>query len=161
MLTQNELKDLISYDPITGVFIVKVKWAARAKEIGEILGTSIVRGRLKYLEVKINKEKYYLHRLAFLYMEGIVPDIVDHIDGNGLNNSWNNLYNGTQRVNSQNVTRIMFNKIDQLPLGVFKHKNKFVAAIKYNYKKLHLGLFNTPEEASQAYQNAKVLYHVR
>lgn len=118
MLTQNELKDLISYDPITGVFIVKVKWAARAKEIGEILGTSVVRGRLKYLEVKINKEKYYLHRLAFLYMEGIVPDIVDHIDGNGLNNSWNNLYNGTQRVNSQNVTRIMFNKIDQLPLGV-------------------------------------------
>jgi hypothetical protein len=162
MITQNELKDLVTYEPTTGIFIAKVKWSNRAKKVGEILGVFAIKGSgISYLETSINKQKYYLHRLAFLYMEGVIPTVVDHIDGNGLNNRWNNLYNGTQRNNNQNTTRIMSNKIDQLPLGVFKHRNKFTAAIKYNYKKIHLGVFTTVVEAAQAYQDAKVIYHVR
>ena len=161
MLTQEEIKELVGYNPITGQFTSKQKLGSRSKVVGEIIGTRISRGTSVYLQVSLKKQRFYLHRLAWFYMTGEQANVLDHIDGNGLNNKWENLRNGTQKDNNRNILLIQHNKIDQLPLGVFKHRNKFTAAIKYNYKKIHLGVFTTIAEASQAYQDAKVLYHVR
>ena len=45
------------------------------------------------------------------------------------------------------------------PIGVSKDKNKFQARLsKGNGKPIHLGLFNTPNEAFQAYKQAKEQY---
>ena len=41
-----------------------------------------------------------------------------------------------------------------------KPSKKWLAHIKINKKQIHLGLFDTPGEASEAYQKAKLIYHV-
>ncbi len=44
------------------------------------------------------------------------------------------------------------------PIGVFKNGNKFQTQIASNGKRVHVGLFNTPEEAFQAYKTTKEKY---
>ncbi len=161
MITQERLKEVLNYDPETGVFTSKVRLGYRGKNVGDIVGVEVTRSHTKYLTVQIDKYKTYLHRLAYLYMTGEIPLVIDHEDGNGLNNKWSNLINGTQQHNNQNVTRVQFNKLEQLPLGVFRKGNRFLAAIKVNYRKVHLGSFVDVIDASNAYQEAKKIYHVR
>jgi hypothetical protein len=77
--------------------------------------------------------------------------VVDHIDNNKQNNNINNLQIITQRENV--VKEIILKKT--LPIGVCfdKSRNKYMAQITINNKHKNLGRYNTPEEASQAYQN--------
>lgn len=49
-------------------------------------------------------------------------------------------------------------KSKDLPRGVLKHHNKFQASFSRKNKKVYLGLFNTLEEAFQAYKQAKEDY---
>jgi hypothetical protein len=44
-------------------------------------------------------------------------------------------------------------------LGVTKQKNLWTSQLTINGKTLHLGLYKTPEEASQAYLEAKRKHH--
>ncbi len=77
--------------------------------------------------------------------------VVDHIDSNTLNNDLNNLRVVTQR---ENVSKERSLK-SGLPTGVSYRDDlkKYRAKIRINKKQIHLGLFNTTEEASIAYQN--------
>ena len=51
------------------------------------------------------------------------------------------------------------NKRGEYPIGVCKHRNKFTAQLaKGNGKLIHLGVFNTPEEAFLVYKKAKEEY---
>lgn len=114
-LTQLKLKQLMSYDPQSGIF-----YSSRS---GHPLGT-VRRTDKSYVIISIGRHKYRAHRLAFLYMTGKLPSqLVDHQDGNGLNNSWENLRevcpvgnNRNQRLrddNSSGVAGVYWNKKDR------------------------------------------------
>lgn len=77
-------------------------------------------------------------------------DIVDHIDGNGLNNQKSNLRICTHRENLRNSK--LSSKNTTGFKGVYYHKptNKFMAYIRLNYKLHYLGLYKTSEEAAKA-----------
>lgn len=98
----------------------------------------------------------YLHR----YILGLTKESksqVDHIDGNSLNNQKNNLRLCTHQQNMWNVTK---RKNSSTGIkGVYRANNKFVAKIKFNNKKIHLGTFDTPEKAFDAYKKAAIMYH--
>jgi hypothetical protein len=74
--------------------------------------------------------------------------VVDHIDSNKLNNHLDNL-----RI-IENIENTLKERVKKsgLPLGVFKVNNKYKAQKCINGKLLYLGLFNTIEEASIAYE---------
>ncbi len=98
-LTQKKLKELLDYDPETGVFTNRVSrgWSAVK---GEVVGCKVGGG---YLTVTIKGRFYVLHRLAFLYMEGYLPEHeVDHLNGNPADNSWKNLRHVSHMCNMQN-----------------------------------------------------------
>jgi hypothetical protein len=87
----------------------------------------------------------------------------DHIDGNGLNNVYapckpiNNLRPATKSQNSANTGKRSDNTSGKK--GVSRSGLKWRAAISYLGRTIHLGYFNTPELAHEAYRQAALKYH--
>lgn len=97
-----------------------------------------------YLVATINRKVKRLHRLI---MQVEDPNfVVDHINGNPRDNRKQNLRITTQKMNSMNV-RASKNNVTGYP-GVDKiTSGKYRARITYENKEIHLGLFDTFEEA--------------
>lgn len=74
---------------------------------------------------------------------------IDHRDGDGLNNTRQNLRVATKSQNAANQKRRKDNSSGVK--GVKKYHNKYAAAIQFNKKQIYLGLFPTPEAAARAY----------
>jgi hypothetical protein len=79
--------------------------------------------------------------------------VVDHINGDILDNQLSNIRIITQQENH-------FNRTTAKGFSFNKLKNKFTAYICVNGKTKHLGSFKNEEEAKQAYLNAKKIYHI-
>jgi hypothetical protein len=96
-LTQARLKELLRYDPETGVLTWRVKrWRAKA---GDVAGWRSGRN----IHICIEQKCYLAHRLAWLYVHGQFPERdIDHIDGDPLNNRIANLRECSQAENQQN-----------------------------------------------------------
>ena len=154
-LTIDRLKEVLSYDPETGVFThISPRKKIRVGEVSGHLDSSN-----GYITLRIDKKKYYGHRAAFLYMTGNWPNnVVDHIDGNRSNNKWENLRDVTRTVNQQNIKKAPASSLSG-KLGAFKKKNRWASSIKSSGKVVRLGSFSTPEEAHAAYVSAKRNLH--
>jgi len=122
-------------------------------------------GKGKFLKPGVNNKGYYyvnlsndekkqsltIHRLIALHY---IPNPenkaeVDHFDRNPLNNDIENLRWTTHAEN--NCNRNAYGAIKFK--GVSKHRNRFNASTTINGKKKHIGHYDTPEEASAAYNN--------
>lgn len=154
MITQSELQKLLHYDPNTGLFT----WRQHRYPIfiGKIVGRKHVRG---YLEVRIKKKYYLLHRLAWIYVNGREPETIDHINGIKTDNRISNLRNCSQRENCQNLLPGKRNTSGYLGVHKDKKSGKFRAEIGVDNQNIYLGMFDTAEEASEAYLKAKAQYH--
>ena len=98
-LNQARLKELLHYDPETGVFTWKVRKAPWLR-IGSIAGWQGDR----YRQIRIDNSLYSASRLAWLYIEGYFPEYeVDHIDTIKSNNKWENLRVLTHACNTKNI----------------------------------------------------------
>jgi hypothetical protein len=106
--------------------------------------------------ITCNKKSILRHRIIVYAFKDFdiynVSLVVDHIDGNKLNNSLANLRQVTYQENQHNHTN---------PKGYYfkKYCNKYQAQIKINNKTIYLGLFNTRWEARQTYLDAIPIYH--
>jgi hypothetical protein len=161
-LTGEYLRNILDYDPSSGVFRWRVredisrKWVGRwnARYAGKVAGNQDWRhgGRVA---VSINKRDYFAHRLAFLYMTDRWPSAeVDHRDGDPSNNRWGNLREATSTENKQNK-RVQSNNKTGLKGASWKaDKGKWRAAIRAGGRHSHLGYFETPEQAHEAYCQA-------
>lgn len=101
-----------------------------------------------------NRQEMYLHRFLTDCPDHLV---VDHLSGDTLDNRNENLRICTRQANNQNATIRKDNKTGWK--GVTIKKGKFVAAIRVNKKKIHLGTFKTLQEAVGAYWEASRMYH--
>lgn len=156
MITQIELKELLDYDPNTGIFRWK-KTTSYKKLNGQIAGYNNGRG---YYRISINNKKYMAHRLAWLYMTGNWPnEYIDHINGIGTDNRFCNLRQATQKENLQNARIRNDNTSGYTGVYWFQSRNKWVSKIWFNGKSIHLGYFDDPAIAYQAYLDAKQKYH--
>lgn len=154
MLTQHRLKQVIYYDPDTGL-MWWVKNHQRPELVGKIAGAHDAAG---YITIGIDMKRYRAHRLAFLYMTGSMPDLVDHKNGIKDDNRWNNLRESDKVRNAQNIHRSHRDSKTGL-LGVEVCRNKFMARISIRGVRIGLGSFDTAEEAHQAYMAAKRAFH--
>jgi len=149
MITQDELKQYVSYDKETGV-ITRLK-------TNKLTGCL---DRYGYLVVGIGQKTYKAHRLAWLYVFGGFPDgQVDHINQIKTDNRIDNLRVVTTSENCQNIKQPRSdNKLKTK--GVIVKSKKFYAQIQVRGKKISLGYYHTIEEAAAVYQEAKSRLHL-
>ena len=152
MITQSRLKDILLYDKYSGIFSWNIKTSPRCQErVGSMTDSG-------YIRIMLNNTSYRAHRLAFLYMTGSMPEQVDHIDHNRSNNIWSNLRPATNQINRKNQSINKNNKSGVMGVGWMKSKCKFRARIQSEGKQIHLGLFDSFEEAVMARKEAEVQY---
>jgi hypothetical protein len=104
---------------------------------------------------KTDKHSVYAQRSALgktvrLHREIMRPPVghlVDHINGNGLDNRRSNLRLATHAQNS--VNRINFRKSKRGFIGVYRAKKRWQAMINTEQGHIHLGSYTTPEEAAK------------
>jgi hypothetical protein len=106
-----------------------------------------------YVLNKQNKQR--LHRFIMNCPDGMV---IDHINHNRLDNRKSNLRICTQHQNNMNQGIRNNNTSGIIGVSFDRQKNKWMAYITYNGRKIHLGSFNTKEEAIQARKNAEIEY---
>jgi hypothetical protein len=156
MISQARARELLDYEPATGVFRWRVNrrsYLSKAR-IGAIAGAPRYDG---YVELRIDGELIHAHRLAFLWMEGTLPPEVDHINGDKTDQRWGNLRIATH---GQNGTHKGPNKNNKLGVkGVRVMKKKYEARIWRDGRQVVLGYFSTVEEASECYRMASLKQH--
>lgn len=153
-LTLPRLKDVLSYEPETGIFRWVKPAAGRCKP-GDIAGSSVTGG---YVRLVIDCEKILAHRVAWFYVHGKWPNEIDHINGVRDDNRIVNLRNTTAAENAQNrcIGRGSSNLIGA---SWDKRERKWRAAIKYQGRKHHIGYFGSAQDAHAAYLAAKQEVH--
>ena len=159
MITQAELKEVLEYNPDTGVFIrVKSnKYFNNRVKVGDVAGS---KNNQRYISIKIKGKTYKAHRLAYLYMTGNFPkNDIDHINHIRDDNRWVNLRDATDLQNGSNRVKHKNNTSGYKGVCWSKLHKKWRARIKYMYKYIHLGLYNTPEEAAEAYKKKSIEIH--
>ncbi len=151
-LDSTRLREVLVYCPSTGIFRWRVnRKAARA---GNVAGTVNGRG---YCYISFLGRLCTAHRLAWLYVHGEWPTgQIDHINGCTSDNRIENLRDVSRSTNGQNQRHPQG---DNPFLGVSKVNNRWRAQIKFDGENRHLGYFATPEEARDAYINAKRAHH--
>lgn len=161
-ITQEDLKKLLHYDPDTGVFTWIVDRNPGIKK-GQRAGYVCSDGRgKKYISIGIKGKYYKSHRLVWLYVNGFFPsDQIDHIDGNGCNNSLKNLREVSNRENCRNRKIYSFNKSGYTGVSWYTPRNKWIARINNNKRTIHLGYFDNINDAISARKSAEreLSYH--
>ena len=154
-ITQKQLKEILHYNPDTGVFTRKILLGGQMP--GSIAGNNHHSG---YIYISIKKKHYSSHRLAFLYMHGYMPEQIDHINGIRDDNRIINLRHSSHEINMKNKAKYKNNTsgyagvvwrkdtkkwrviIGTISLGSFKDKDEAIrvrkeAEIKYGYHENH------------------------
>ena len=156
-LTAERLRELVHYNPETGIFTRLCNSSKRAHK-GTVAGC---KSALGYIVFRVDKVLHYAHRLAVLYMTGAwPPELVDHIDMDRSNNRWANLRMAIKSENMQNVRSAQKNSRSGL-LGAHwsSDHNAWRACISINGKVHRVGLHATAEEAHAAYLDLKRKHH--
>lgn len=149
-LTQARLRELLSYDPETGIF----RWLKAAPRRQRQVGT--VAGGLKYgyVSICIDYRHYPAHRLAWLYVHGRWPNgEVDHINRRRADNRIANLREATRKDNSRNGS-LRQNSSGAIGVSWDAQTERWRAHITVDGKMLHLGRFDSIAEAVAARQSA-------
>ena len=161
-LTQEDVKELFEYkdgnlywknDISTGKYI-KIKAGTKAGSIN-----CINKNRNYYKRVTYQRKDYKIPQLIFLMFYGYIPKYVTYKDSDSLNTKIENLI----EVNHTDINyrRLISsnNKTGYVGVSFCNKYDKYKSAIIKNRKYVNLGYYNTPEEASKAYEEAKLKYH--
>lgn len=157
-LTKERLQEIFIYEPDTGLFLRNKKFGKYG--IGEPMGRLRKDG---YMDLLIDSRRYYLHRLAWLWMTGSFPSDgmqIDHIDRNRSNNIFHNLRVVTPSDNQLNRHDRIYD--DGKMIGARRTEGgRWFSRIQMYGRDVWLGTFDTQEEAFFAWKKAKEAYYMK
>lgn len=153
-ITQERLKELLEYDPDTGVFTRRVSSGKACA--GSVAGRSLPSG---HIQIGLDGRRYYAHRLAWLYVYGNWPSAeIDHVNRSPADNSLSNLREASRHENG--AKRSIFSNNTSGVKGVYWEMacGKWHARIRVNGELRSLGRFARLDEAAAAYAAAARQY---
>lgn len=151
MITLEIAKALFRYDPESGLLTWNFS-SAQIKE-GHEAGTNTTSSQSKteYRGIKLFGATYKVHRIIWLMQTGEWPKgDVDHIDGNGLNNKWENLRDVTHSQNLMNAAVRSDSTTGYKGVSYDKQRCKWYAYINIDGKRKMLGRHGSLQEAVNA-----------
>ena len=149
VLTQARLKQLLHYNPDTGVFS-----SNHRRYRGEAVGSN----HQGYLRITVDCRHYRAHRLAYLYMEGVFPSkLVDHKNNKRDDNRWENLRCCTHTQNLLNTPK----KKGGGYKNVFwdKKTGRWMVRLQMNRRIEYFGYYKDQELAGLVAEEARNKYH--
>lgn len=143
------IEHFFRYDPETGDITWRVPAAHRVKA-GQTAGSRNAKGQIV---IRLQGKLLKAHIIAYALMTGEWPTgVVSHKDGKRDNNRWSNLEHVTESQQAWLHAEAPPNSTGHRGVRYDKRRRKYEAFIKEGGKRRRLGRFNTPEEASQAYE---------
>lgn len=149
-LSQEYLKRLLSYNEMTGEFTWLLDHARN--KAGDIVPSS---GK-DYVRIGIDGVGYSAHRLAFIYMLGYAPDLIDHRNRVRSDNRWANLRPSNVSNNTRNSVARSTNITGIRGISLNKVSNKYEVRIKPVYGKIIFKSFSELNDAIE-FKTAKEL----
>ena len=166
------LHELLSYDPLTGVFTWKARqpnhftasprrsaeWSClwwNKRWSGTTAGTVDPNG---YLLIRVNRIDYRAHRLAWVMTYKTDLEFIDHINGVRHDNRIANLRSVSASGNQRNAKRRDDNHSGTTGVSYFEPRQTWRARINFNGETILLGYYKTREEAIAARKAAEVTY---
>jgi len=148
------IKEFFDYDPISGALRWKFRDYVRpswnTKYAGNVVGSLCRNG---YLKLGLKGKNYLVHVIIWAWMTGEWPSVdIDHKDTNRSNNSWSNLRLATRSQNMANMRNSGRNTSGYKGVFFKKQTGRYRASIVFQRKEIHLGYFDTPEEAHAVYK---------
>lgn len=152
-LTLDHLKSSLDYDPETGIFTWKYRpWvsnAANAKLTGKRAGSVQRTERYHRRRIRIDDVLFFEHQLAWFYMTGGWPDMIDHKNHDATDNRWDNLRQTDSIGNGRNGSRRINNTTGYNGVQLASDGIRYVAICGMLGARHHLGTFDTAEEANE------------
>lgn len=172
-LTLELVKELLDYEPETGVFFWKErdikfftptekrtaehlmkmwnsKWAGKEAFTSDN-GQGYLTGAILCLPVKA-------HRLALFYMTGEWPEQVDHENGNRSDNRFDNLRSVSKAENARNQKKHITNTSGVTGVSWHEPMKCWIARIHVNGERTYLGGSPIFEEAVKLRKDAEIKY---
>lgn len=151
-LTQARLKELLNYDPETGVFVWKIRVNSKVAA-GSVAGTLNSRG---YTTITWDGKKLLAHRLAWLFVYGEWPTgKLDHINRVRIDNRVVNLREASNSENSLNQSIRSDSSSGVRGVSYDPARCKWRAHITLNRKHINLGRFEHKDDALRARKSAE------
>lgn len=119
------------------------------KEVGSVFINNGGNKKRKYRRFRLFGKVYFSHRIIWFLNYGYMPNIIDHIDGNGLNNKLSNLRDVSLSENQKN--RYTHRNGRLFGTTFFKRNNKWMSVKIIGKSRIHLGYYKTEEEAHIIY----------
>lgn len=133
----------------------KWKWKANTKKAKKAIVHRISHPPRKLRREGKRSKTIYIHREIMKAPKGLV---VDHIDGDTLNNQKSNLRICTQGENGRNRKK-QTGKSSSAFKGVSKKNKSFCASIRCGKKNYYIGTFRDEIDAARAYNIYAVILH--
>ena len=149
MLTQELVQEKFNYNKYTGIL---TRNSASNRKVGTVDSHG-------YIRLTINYKKYRAHRVIFLHVNGFLPEYVDHIDGDRLNNKIENLRYCSLSQNSMN-SKVRSDSKSGVK-GVMWHKasNRWRGYIRIGGRNKQVGSFKNIVDAEMAIKAFRAKYH--
>jgi hypothetical protein len=138
--SQDVLRGLLDYDPLTG----SLWWRATGEPAFQLCNGD------RYWSGQLLGVKCRAHRVIWKWMTGGDPDVVDHINGDGRDNRWENLRAVDQLTNGKNHKLHAHNKSGIMGVRFHKRQQRWVAYIKVAQHQHCLGSFREIGDAISA-----------
>lgn len=113
----------------------------------------------RYVTTKIDGQHYTVHRLIYLYHHGVMPDQLDHINGDSLDNRIENLRPCGASENTCNRALFKSNTSGHKGVSWSARNKKWFAYANVNKVRTNIGYFDTLEEAAQAVAQVRGTLH--
>jgi hypothetical protein len=151
-LTAADIREILDYGLVTGATI----W--RKSGSGRCVGGPA--GYIYAARIMIRGRWYKAHRLIWLWMTGEWPEFeIDHVNLDKADNRWCNLRGATHWANGSNRITQSNNTSGYKGVDWAKKVGRWRARAKFRGKEIHLGLFDTREDAALAHATASYALH--